>query len=200
MRKSLVMMALSVLAMLPTGAGAQDGQAVGQPANPGPAVATTLENKAALAATVQSKIETPRPAPALRNRANVRVELTISDQTGNGPVEKKTVSLIAAEESWGKIRTQAAARAPEGPGSMSVGLNVDARPFLTTAGTIQLELTVAYNPLDATGKELKQLRPTELNQSMTVVLQSGKPMVISQAADPITDRKMIVEVVATILK
>ena len=142
-----------------------------------------------------------RPS-ALRTRTNIKVDLTISDQTGNGPVEKKIVSLIAAEESWGKIRTQAAARPADvtaGP-VMPVGLNVDARPWLTSTGAIQLELTIGYNPLDATGSQAKQLRPTELNQSMTVVLQSGKPLVISQAADPITDRKMIVEVVATVLK
>lgn len=149
----------------------------------------------------QAKAEAPRPS-ALRTRANVKVELTISDQTGTGPIEKKVVSLIAAEESWGKIRTQAAARPSDltaGP-VMPVGLNVDARPFLTSSGAIQLELTVGYNPLDATAKDGKQLRPTELNQSMTVVLHSGKPLVISQAADPIADRKMIVEVVATVLK
>jgi hypothetical protein len=33
-----------------------------------------------------------------------------------------------------------------------------------------------------------------------VVQQSGKPLIISQAADPINDRMMIVEVKATILK
>ena len=151
--------------------------------------------------SAQAKGETPRPS-ALRTRANVKVELTISDQTGNGPVEKKVVSLIAAEESWGKIRTQAAAKPSDvtaGP-VVPVGLNVDARPWLTSTGQIQLELTIGYNPLDAGGREGKQLRPTELNQSMTVVLQSGKPLVISQAADPIADRKMIVEVVATVLK
>ena len=42
--------------------------------------------------------------------------------------------------------------------------------------------------------------PTELNQSLTVVLQSGKPMLISQAADPTSDRKVTVEVKATVLK
>jgi hypothetical protein len=33
-----------------------------------------------------------------------------------------------------------------------------------------------------------------------VILQNGKPLVVSQAADPTTDRKMTVEVKATILK
>jgi hypothetical protein len=35
---------------------------------------------------------------------------------------------------------------------------------------------------------------------MSVLLTNGKPLQISQAADPITDRKVLVEVKATILK
>lgn len=145
------------------------------------------------------KAEPDRPRPGPRTRSNVKIDVTISDQTGGGPVEKKVVSVIAAEESWGKIRTQASARMSDG-GFQHVALNVDARPFLTSTSAIQLELTVAYNPLGAMAKDTSQMRPTELNQSMTVVLQSGKAMVVSQAADPIMDRKIVVEVVASILK
>jgi hypothetical protein len=43
-------------------------------------------------------------------------------------------------------------------------------------------------------------RPSGINQSQTVILQSGKPLVVSQAADPISDRKVLVEVKATVLK
>jgi hypothetical protein len=39
-----------------------------------------------------------------------------------------------------------------------------------------------------------------MNQSLTVILQSGKPLIVSQAADPVSDRKVVVEVKATILK
>ena len=150
-------------------------------------------------APMQPKIELPRIA--IPTRHNVRVELTISDQRGDGPPERKQVSMIVSETSWGKIRTHATTRPPSptaGP-NMDVALNVDARPFITTGGQIQLELVVNYNPLDETNKA-GLVRPTELNQSMTVVLQSGKPLVVAQAADPLVDRKMIVEVVATILK
>ncbi len=35
---------------------------------------------------------------------------------------------------------------------------------------------------------------------MTVILESGKPMLVSQSADPIGDRQVTVEVTATILK
>jgi hypothetical protein len=33
-----------------------------------------------------------------------------------------------------------------------------------------------------------------------VILQNGKPLIISQSADPVSDRKVVVEVKATILK
>ena len=79
-------------------------------------------------------------------------------------------------------------------------MNVDARPFVSVDGPIQLELTLfTARPAEA-DKDTLNPRPTEINQSLTVVLQSGKPMLISQAADPVSDRKVIVEVKATILK
>jgi hypothetical protein len=35
---------------------------------------------------------------------------------------------------------------------------------------------------------------------LTVIVQNGKPLLVSQAADPSADRKMTVEVKATVLK
>ena len=178
----------AIVALLPRVAAAQDEQA---------ATGSGSASGGGQAAAVP-KIEPPRLS-AIPTRANVKIDVTISDQTGNGPVERKVVSVISSEQSWGKIRTQAATRMSDG-GIQHVALNVDARPFVTSSGAIQLELTVAYNPLGAVAKDSSQLRPTELNQSMTIVLQSGKPMVVSQAADPILDRKIVVEVVAALLK
>jgi hypothetical protein len=188
MRNAFII-ACALAVLLPAAAAAQSEQGSGSASGAG----------AGQAGAAAQKNETPRPQAALRTRANIKIDVTISDQTGNGPVEKKVVSVIAAEESWGKIRTQAVARAQDGA-MHPVALNVDARPWLTGSGAIQLELTVAYNPLAATAKDTAQMRPTELNQSMTIVLQSGKPMIVSQAADPIMDRKIVVEVVAAVLK
>jgi len=39
-----------------------------------------------------------------------------------------------------------------------------------------------------------------LHERLTVILESGKPTVISQEADPTSERKITVEVTATILK
>jgi hypothetical protein len=45
--------------------------------------------------------------------------------------------------------------------------------------------------------------PTEsstLTEQIGVVLQPGKPLVVSQAADPASDRKITVELTATLLR
>ena len=83
-----------------------------------------------------------------------------------------------------------------------VQLDVDARPFVSLDGQIQLELTLNYAPpgAQAAERDNARARPTTINQSQTLVLQSGKPLIISQAADPVSDRKVIVEVKATVLK
>jgi len=81
-----------------------------------------------------------------------------------------------------------------------MSFTVDARPFVAVAGPIQLGLPVVYSPPGATTGDVVRLRPTGVNQSLTVILQSGKPLVISQAADPVGDRKIIVEAKATVLK
>ena len=128
---------------------------------------------------------------------NIQLEFTITDQMGTGVPDKKTVSMIAADGTWGRIRASATAR----PRGIPVSLNVDARPLLTANDAIQMELTIEYRPLGTlTAGEPTQVDPTNLNQSLSVILQSGKSMVLSQAADPVTDRKIVVEAKATVLK
>ena len=148
----------------------------------------------------------------VRTLTNVQIELTLTDQLAGAAPDKKTVSMVVSSGNWGKIRSAGNIR-PVGDAPYVVDLGVDARPFVSVDGPIQLELTLNYSPpgdrvtekKDASRQDVieemrKQTKPTGINQSMTVVLQSGKPMVISQAADPVNDRKVIVEVKATVLK
>jgi hypothetical protein len=158
-----------------------------------PAMAQNDQASTAQPATKAAKPDVPANPRFVRTLTNVQVELTLTDQIGAAAAEKKTVTMIVASGSWGKIRNTAARIGPN-----QVGLNVDARPFVSTEGPIQLELTLYYYPPQ--GKPDAPVLPTELNQSMTIVLQSGKPMLISQSADPASDRKVTVEVKATILK
>lgn len=184
--------AILILCLLATATSAIAAQAVQQPPTK-----REVEDAVARTREIQQKVA---DAPSALT-TNVQVELTITDQTGSGPPEKKTVSMIVAHAAWGKIRTSAEAYQKSASSKIvPVGLNVDARPYIT-GGQIRLELTVVYSPMMLnTSGDSAQTRPTELNQSLTVALQSGKPMVVSQAADPVTDRKIGVEVKATILR
>jgi hypothetical protein len=173
-------------------------------------------------AAAPSREQPPQPPPAPRPRANrptpappqpnvaiessrrtrgkdvnLQVEITISDQSGTLAPEKKVVSMMVADNTMGRIRASADAQRP-GMGMVGTGLNVDARPMLLDGDRILLELTVEYTPFREGGQVAQ--RPTVLNESLSVILQNGKPMVVSQAADPVTDRRMTVEVRAAIVK
>ena len=128
---------------------------------------------------------------------NLQLEITISDQSGTLTPEKKVVSMLVADNTMGRIRASADAQRAA-MGMVGTGLNVDARPALLDGDRILLELTVEYTPFRE-GGQIAQ-RPTILHESLSVILQNGKPMVVSQAADPLTDRRMTVEVRAAIAK
>jgi hypothetical protein len=142
------------------------------------------------------------PGPAVPKRmTNIQIEVTITDELGSGKPERKTVSMIAADATWGRIRAGADAQPKDRTNVVVTRINVDARPFiLPNAETIQLELTIEYQPLRSMSDGTQATSPTNLNQSMTLILTNGKPLQISQAADPITDRRILCEVKATILK
>ncbi len=166
---------------------------------PTPAVLEKVEQTQDIKAKVDAaQAGNPR---LVRTLTNVQVELTLTDQTGGGTPEKKTVSMVVSSGNWGRIRS-AGNMHPIGEVPFPVDLNVDARPSVTVEGPIQLELTVVYAPaaVAGTAKESARVQPVKVNQSLTVVLHSGKPLIISQAADPASDRKVVVEVKATVLK
>jgi hypothetical protein len=161
-----------------------------QPPNPSPRT------------TGQAPTPAPDPVPPQAPRkprgkdVNVHVEITISDQTGSAAPDKKVVSLLAADQTMGRVRATARASRAN-VGFVGTGLNVDVRPLVLEGDRILLELTLEYMPLRESPTTQE---PTNLNESITVILVSGKALMISQAADPISDRKMTVEVKATVLR
>lgn len=159
---------------------------------------TTKDGKTVATTSVKTDENQNNPR-FVRTLTNVQIEFTLTDQIGTAAPEKKVVSMIASTGNWGKVRSGSMIIAPGGP-PYSVVLNVDARPFVSTDGLIQLEMTLVYEPVMKGEGDNSRTRPSGINQSQTVVLQSGKPLVVSQAADPVSDRKVVVEVKATVLK
>jgi hypothetical protein len=198
MKKSMFVLLFALLTA-PSSVSAQpSGGAFAGPADE--QATTTAAGQPKPMAIPPPKPDEGQPNPRfVRTLTNVQVELTLTDQLGTQAPEKKTVSMIVSTGNWGKIRSVGNVR-PQNDAPFVVDLNVDARPFVSTEGLIQLELTLVYSPPGGADKDTLKPRPTGINQSLTVVLQSGKPLVISQAADPVSDRKVIVEVKATVLK
>jgi len=127
---------------------------------------------------------------------NVRVEFTLTDQQTGAPTTNKTVMLTTSNRQWGRIRSQITSRIYGG-----APLNVDARPTVTQDGRISLELTIEYalgrnSEVEANSDKIVQV---SINESLTALLENGKPLLVTQSADPISDRKVTVEVKATIV-
>ena len=66
---------------------------------------------------------------------NMQIELTITETTGTTP-ETKIVSMLAADASWGRVRSQGSARPNATAGFDAVVLNVDARPTILNADVV----------------------------------------------------------------
>jgi hypothetical protein len=190
----------------------------GQMTMPSPSVSTTSHqappNPSRVTQPVSTENALPR-APGLPiPTANVKLDLIITDTYTGTPV-KKTVSMLIMNGSNGMIRT--ANRLATGS---NVGLNVDAAVMIHQGGLITVRVTFEYTPAQAPSiinpqnrEQIDAIRaqqaerglsptsqPAELHESLSVVLQDGKALLVSQSADPTTDRKVTVEVMATILK
>lgn len=130
----------------------------------------------------------------LRGRdVNIQIELTITDVSATGSPDKKVVSVTTADGTMGRIRT----------GAGDTALNIDATPSIIANDRIVLELAVVYAPpvpAAAAAPAAQAPRPATVNEMLSVVLHDGRSMMVSQAADPTTARRLTVEVKATIVK
>jgi hypothetical protein len=84
----------------------------------------------------------------------------------------------------------------------NVTINVDARPAILYKEPSKILVTfgLEYFPRPSGGAEEMEPGMASINERLGLILESGKPLVVSQAADPTSDRRITVEVTATILK
>ena len=136
-----------------------------------------------------------------RNRGqliNLRLEFTVTDQIGTAPPVRKIITMNVADGESGRIRTNAEVfRKNTSP--TIVPLSVDASPEIEGA-RIRLRASLEYQLLkDAPEPDLPAGK-TSITQSVTAILNDGVTTILSQSADPLTDRKVTLEVKATIVK
>jgi hypothetical protein len=164
------------------------------------------------AGTAEAQEVKPEPAPAVEKPAparvppapgghpvNVKLDFTISDQTGPGQRAKRIVSMIVADQHRGIIRN-AGQVFIEGKGRFDVVLNLEATPVILTDNAIRLSLVLEYTPkpdVESAGSGEGRAR---LNERLGLIVVPGKPLTVSHAADPTSDRQIAVELVASVLK
>jgi len=126
-----------------------------------------------------------QPAPAPRREGqpiNVKVDVTITDQRGGATPIKRSVSVVVG----------------------SIPLNIDVDPMLLSDGKIRVRFNLQYDwpaPYEASANLARgSVIKTALHDTVALILENGKPMVMAQSADPIGDRQVSVEVKATVLR
>jgi hypothetical protein len=157
----------------------------------------------------------PPPAPPGPPRRegqpiNVKVELTITEEGGGATSSKKTVSAVIGDGFNGYVRANG--NNPNvAVSERFVPLNFDAYPVILSNGKIRLTCTIQYlagaaqyvagaAPAPAEPASQNQRVRTDIKENIVLILESGKSLVVSQAADPVSDRQVTVEVKATILR
>lgn len=127
---------------------------------------------------------------------NVRLDVSVIDQTGTGAAQPKTLMVVLADRAMGQTRAVYEDRS----------IFVDARPTVVD-GLIRMSVTVKSEeppkmmmPL-APGAVFKGPDPIlNWTNSFALLLSNGKPMVALETMDAVTKRKMSIEVKATIQK
>lgn len=163
---------------------AQPSAPVARPA-PRPPRAPRLAEPRAPGAETRGDIDGP----------NVQVEVTITDYSGADAPVRRVVTLTVADGETGRVRTQTSGRAGNLP------LNVDAVPRVLKDGRVSLHLSFEYGTGDLVKDEHGlSTASTRVNHSAVVVLENGKPLLITQSADPKGDRRVTLEAKATVLR
>jgi len=133
--------------------------------------------------------------PTAIGTQNIQLAITISDSFSSDVQSKKAVTMLIVDGRSGQIR--------------SVGgeglINIDARPGIQKDGRILLQLSVEYRP-DLSTEQSEALRKsgvvkiTMFTESLSLLVTDGKPVIASQSSDPRSDRRVALEVTATVVK
>jgi len=182
-------------------------------------IAAAQDKKPADKVDVKEMVPKPAPEPAPLP-VNIKIEVSITDQSGSGTPARKVVSMISADRQSTNIRSSASVPVPSvvfpkpagatenAPQPMTsytyrnVTINVDARPAIVQKEPNRISLSLGLEYIPRTEGRQEEMAPgmASWKESLWLILESGKPMIVSQAADPTSDRKITVEVTATILK
>jgi hypothetical protein len=153
---------------------------------------------------------TPGEGPYVPKDVNIRVDATITESRGEQTLGRKVISVTLRDGDTGSVRSSALVPqpkfggAPDEQGSLTrAPLNMDATVFLREGGRVLARVTLEYNrgsvEIGNSGAQ-RAAFDSGIRQSVSVMLENGKPLVVAQSADPEGDRRVTLELKATVLK
>jgi hypothetical protein len=158
-----------------------------QPAAPKPPAAPPAPTVQAPAAPAPPPPPNPELDPLRGQAVNIRLDVSVTDQGDAAASPSKTLMVMLADRATGRTRGAFEDR----------NISVDATPRIVD-GRIRLQLTVESRGHGIPGKPNE---PTLFWQnSFALLLDSGKPTLAFETVDPVTKRKLTIEVKATIQK
>ena len=120
---------------------------------------------------------------------NIRLDVAVTDQKDTAIAPPKTLMVILVDRALGRTRAAYEDRS----------ISVDARPRLVD-GRVRIEATIRSQEPDKAGAVMNPDPILNWTNSLALMLESGKPTVAYETLDPITKRKLSIELKATILK
>lgn len=153
----------------------------------------------------------PRATPPPPSNQNVRIDVTISLKGDAKPLVK-TLSMVAGDgkDTKGRAGIEVPVATAFAPGTTvpssfqyrPVGVNVDATPQILDASHVLIRMSIQFSTVyKPEGGQAQQPSFGQGSHEVRgIVFDSGKPVVVTQAADGETGREYSVQVTATILK
>lgn len=123
---------------------------------------------------------------------NVRLDVSVIDQIGDGKPQPRSLMVMLVDRAMGRTRAAFEDRT----------ISVDARPIVMD-GRVRMSLTIVSSnaaprmtKMDAQAHDYT----LEWRNLFSLLLESGKPVTALETVDPVTKRRLAIEVKATIQK
>lgn len=198
MKPSRILTALAMGVAVTVAAQGHDEASGAATAAPQPSTAQTAPPTPQAAPVAPARMVPPRaPESDRKNAANVDMLIRVSDNQGL----TRDVKMVVTHGERGSVRQGADVPIVTGEKNVqykSVGLNVDARPWVQDDGRVRVSIVLDGTMVGKADPE----RPVfySIRQSLDLILRDGQTIEASRSSDPSGDRTFSISVTAKIVR
>jgi hypothetical protein len=156
-------------------------------------IAPRAQEAAAKPAEAQAAPAPASPRPSAQV-ANIQLAITLTDKVDGKTVSEEPVHMLLADRMLGRLRRHLPANAALG----SKSLEVDVTPEIV-GPRVKISMTVNYNS-GSPDETRDKIAPTQFVETISTYLDVGKPTTIVETAGDTANRRVTLQVTATINK